>query len=39
MIAAGCFDETLIRNEDYELNWRLRSSGVTIWLDPELLVD
>ena len=39
MVAAGCFDETLIRNEDYELNWRLRSSGETIWLDPELLVD
>ena len=39
MIAAGCFDETLLRNEDYELNWRLRSSGETVWLDPDLLVD
>ena len=39
MVAAGCFDETLIRNQDYELNWRLRSSGETVWLDPDLLVD
>ena len=39
MVGAGCFDETLIRNQDYELNWRLRSSGETVWLDPELMVD
>ena len=39
LVAAGCFDETLIRNQDYELNWRLRSSGETVWLDPDLLVD
>ena len=39
MVAAGCFDETLIRNQDYELNWRLRRSGETVWLDPKLLVD
>ena len=39
MVAVGCFDETLIRNQDYELNWRLRRSGETVWLDPDLLVD
>ena len=39
LVAAGCFDETLIRNQDYELNWRLRFSGETVWLDPDLLVD
>ena len=39
LLAAGCFDETLIRNQDYELNWRLRSSGETVWLAPELMVD
>ena len=39
MVAAGCFDETLVRNQDYELNWRLRKSGETVWLDPGLLVD
>ena len=37
--AAGGFDETLMRNEDYELNWRLRERGGTVWLDPALAVD
>ena len=37
--AAGGFDETLARNEDYELNWRLRQRGGTVWLDPNLAVD
>ena len=36
--AAGGFDETLARNEDYELCWRLRESGGTVWLDPALAV-
>jgi succinoglycan biosynthesis protein ExoA len=35
---AGWFDETLIRNQDYELNIRLRELGGTIWFDPELSV-
>ena len=34
----GGFDETLARNQDYELNWRLREHGWTIWFDPELSV-
>ena len=34
--AAGGFDETLARNEDYEFNWRLRERGGTVWLDPAL---
>ena len=37
--AAGGFDETLERNEDYELNWRLRARGGTVWFDPALAVD
>ena len=37
--AAGGFDETLLRNEDYELNWRLRERGGTVWFDPALVVD
>ena len=37
--AIGGFDETLARNEDYELAWRLRESGGTVWLDPALAVD
>lgn len=34
--AAGGFDATLFRNQDYELNWRLRQGGGTIWFDPEM---
>jgi len=36
--AVGLFDEALVRNQDYELNWRLREAGGTIWFDPELRV-
>lgn len=34
--AVGGFDPSLGRNQDYELNWRLRRRGKVIWLDPEL---
>jgi hypothetical protein len=34
----GGFDESLIRNQDYELNWRLRASGGTVFFDPRLVV-
>ncbi len=34
----GGFDETLERNQDYELNWRLRSDGEVVWFDPGLAV-
>ena len=34
----GGFDETLERNQDYELNWRLRDAGHQVWLDPALVV-
>ena len=37
--SVGGFDETLERNQDYELNWRLRQQGHTVWLDPGLAVD
>ena len=36
--AAGGFDETLLRNQDYALNWRLRERGETVWFDPALRV-
>lgn len=36
--AAGGFDEGLVRNQDYELNIRLRSAGGVVWFDPELVV-
>lgn len=37
--AIGGFDTTLLRNEDYELAWRLRERGGTVWLDPAITVD
>jgi len=36
--AAGLFDENLGRNQDYELNHRLRSAGGIVYFDPELVV-
>lgn len=32
----GYYDETLLTNEDYEFNTRVRNSGGTVWLDPEI---
>ncbi len=32
----GFFDETLLANEDYELNTRVIQSGGKIWLDPQI---
>jgi len=32
----GLFDETLLANEDYEFNVRIRKNGGVIWLDPEI---
>ena len=37
--SVGGFDETLERNQDYELNWCLRQQGHIVWLDPTLVVD
>lgn len=37
--AAGGFDATLLRNQDYELNVRLRARGGTVWFDPSLRVE
>ena len=39
LASVGGFDETLERNQDYELNWRLRERGHIVWLDPSLEVD
>jgi glycosyltransferase involved in cell wall biosynthesis len=30
----GSFDETLLTNEDYEFNTRIRQHSGTVWLDP-----
>lgn len=32
----GGFDETLLTNEDYEFNVRVRQSGGRVWLDPAI---
>jgi succinoglycan biosynthesis protein ExoA len=32
----GMFDETLLTNEDYEFNVRLRQYGGRVWLDPSI---
>jgi len=32
----GAFDETLLANEDYEFNVRVREAGGTVWLDPSI---
>ena len=33
----GGYDPFLRRNQDYELNWRLRERGGTVWFDPDLV--
>jgi len=37
--AVGWFDEGLLRNQDYELNVRLRDAGGVVWFDPDLVVE
>ncbi len=32
----GAFDESLLTNEDYEFNTRVRKAGGRIWLDPSI---
>jgi glycosyltransferase involved in cell wall biosynthesis len=32
----GMFDETLLTNEDYEFNTRIRQLGGKVWLDPSI---
>jgi len=34
----GLFDERFLRNQDYELNWRIRSAGGLVFFDPGLQV-
>jgi GT2 family glycosyltransferase len=35
----GDFDEELVRNQDDELNFRLRQAGGTVWYDPAISTD
>jgi glycosyltransferase involved in cell wall biosynthesis len=34
----GGYDESLRRGEDWELNYRIRMAGHTVWFDPQLKV-
>ena len=36
--AVGLFDDALVRNQDAELNWRLREAGGVVFFDPGLAV-
>jgi glycosyltransferase involved in cell wall biosynthesis len=36
VISTGAFDETLLTNEDYEFNTRVRQRGGVVWLDPQI---
>jgi succinoglycan biosynthesis protein ExoA len=38
LLAVGGFDESMWRAQDWELNYRLRRSGRTVWFSPELRV-
>jgi succinoglycan biosynthesis protein ExoA len=38
LAGVGGYDETLLRNQDYELNVRLRHAGWDVFLDPSLRV-
>lgn len=34
----GGFDTRFLRNQDYELNWRIRRTGGVVWFEPKLEV-
>jgi len=36
LVTAGLFDETLVRNQDDELNLRLRTMGGKVWQSPRI---
>lgn len=36
VVEVGLFDETLERNSDYELNWRMREAGGRLLFDPSI---
>ena len=39
LASVGGFDPHFFHNQDYEVNWRLRQRGETIWFEPALTVE
>ena len=39
LVEIGGFNERINQNQDYELAWRIRKSGGTVWFDPKLRVE
>jgi succinoglycan biosynthesis protein ExoA len=37
LLSLGLFDETLVRNQDDELNMRIRLAGGVVWQDPSIV--
>lgn len=37
LISLGLYNENMIRNQDYELNYRIRMSGKEVYFSPELM--
>jgi GT2 family glycosyltransferase len=37
LLSIGLFDETLVRNQDDELNMRVRQAGGIVWQDPAIV--
>jgi hypothetical protein len=35
---AGLYDERLVRNQDYELNCRIRRLGGVVWMNPAIVI-
>jgi GT2 family glycosyltransferase len=35
----GLFDELMVRNQDYEMNYRIRKAGGLVYFDPRLRVE
>lgn len=38
LVAAGLFDQGVVRGQDWELNQRIRAQGYLVWFDPRLQV-
>jgi len=36
LVRVGGFDEEMVRDQDDELNYRIRKQGGTVWLDPSI---